>query len=50
MESLTVIFANIFECVRGWCGREYVCVCVRAFQHNCGTPGAVSTKLNTHVT
>jgi hypothetical protein len=25
----------------------YVCVCV--FQHNSGTPGAISTKLGTHM-
>jgi hypothetical protein len=28
----------------------YVCVCVCMFQHNSGTPGAISTKLGTHMT
>jgi hypothetical protein len=26
-----------------------VCVCVCMFEHNSGTPGAISTKLGTHV-
>jgi hypothetical protein len=26
----------------------YICVCM--FQHNSGTPGAISTKLGTHMT
>jgi hypothetical protein len=26
-----------------------VCVCVCMFRHNCGTPGAISTKLGTHI-
>jgi hypothetical protein len=26
-----------------------VCVCVCMFEHNSGTPGAISTKLDTHM-
>jgi hypothetical protein len=26
-----------------------VCVCVYVFKHNSGTPGAISTKLGTHI-
>jgi hypothetical protein len=26
----------------------YVCLCVCMFQHNSGTPGAISTKLGIH--
>jgi hypothetical protein len=28
---------------------ECVCVCVCVFEHNSGTPGAISTKLGTHI-
>jgi hypothetical protein len=28
----------------------YVCVCVCMSGHNSGTPGAISTKLGTHIT
>jgi hypothetical protein len=27
----------------------YVCVCVCVSRHNSGTPGAISTKLGTHI-
>jgi hypothetical protein len=26
-----------------------ICVCVSMFEHNSGTPGAISTKLGTHI-
>jgi hypothetical protein len=31
------------------CVRACMCACVRAFEHNSGTPVAISTKLGTHI-
>jgi hypothetical protein len=45
------IYLSIFYTYKNGCVCVYVCVCVCVcvFEHNSGTPGAISTKLGTYI-
>jgi hypothetical protein len=41
-----VLYIYIYLYIYKW---TYMCVCVYMIEHNCGTSGAISTKLCTHI-